>query len=1112
MTKRCQLCGFENTDGVRFCGGCGAPLTVVQVEEERRRVAVLFADICNFTRLVAASDPEEAKDLVDRLLGELAERVTRAEGIVEKFIGDAVMAVFGVPRAHENDAERAIAAGLELINATKEFAARHELELAVRVGVHYGEVIVARQSRAPGRAHQVFGHTVNVAARLEESGLPNGVVVSEAVYRRTRQVFEFTELEPRELKGLDEPLRRYRALRRRRIRGKLRGVPGLSSPLIGRESELSLLEDTFAEAAGRGEVRCVVIRGEAGIGKTRLVEEFIDALGPRAAYLHGRCLVYGDSPAYYPVAEVLRRLFGVGDESEPEEMRPRLETWLSDCCAEVYADEFDPLPALLTLLGSGGGRPELSGQRLRDQIHLVCERILSALAAEQPLVILIEDLQWADGATLELLRHLLRSLRRSPILFIINTRPTRDGQDRVAEALDWLSQRPNARSLELRQLDEEQTQTLVRSLLTIDKLGEEERGLIVERAAGNPFFVEEIIKSLIDRGLILRSRGHWTAQREIRAIDLPDTIEDVLRSRLDSLPENGRRVIQTAAVVGEVFWRRIVAALMRLSVDGELYDLERRELITRRLDSLFADDLEYIFKHNLLHQTAYRGILKRVRREMHHKTARWVEEHYAEHLESYLSLVAHHYAAAGEDERAAGFYLRAGRHAASIYANEEALDFLARVIELTDAPPLRYQALLRAGRVLTDTGRIDEALERYAAAIGCAGDDVERAEVHEHIGNTHQSASRYTEAREEYRTAEELLRELPVSLPQVRVRLSRGWLKYLEGDYTVAMELVEEARIIYDLLERDDAEAETILARLYSVHSAVIDELGDLEASREYNAKTLALYEKHGNLGGILTTLNNIGAGEYVDGNFDIALEYLNRSFEMGGRCGDRFGQAVNCCNLGFAYASLNDYAEARRWFERYIEFNAQIDNRLGDGYAHDGLGRVAEELGDLAAAEEHYRLALEIFAELGARSNLIEARLDLARFLALRGREREAWSELDDLYSEAAEDDLARTELQVLAQIARRRPLSEHERKRLEDAVARADELFHKLPYATERLETAGLLSRLYVLLGEPTKSREYVDTAKELFRRISGNIGAESRRRGFERRLRRMGLLPEA
>jgi class 3 adenylate cyclase len=399
----CSLCGFKNAPNVRFCGGCGEPVTEMQIEEERKEVAILFADICNFTELVASHDPEETKDKIDECLRVMADQVVAMNGVVEKFIGDSVMAVFGVPATHENDAELAVRAGMRIVEGARNHGVEEGLDLEVRVGIHFGEVIASHHSQAPGRAHHVFGNAVNIASRLESTGVVGAVVASETIFRKTRAFFTYEELASINVKGVQEKLKRYRVINEKALRGKIRGIPGLSSPMIGREREIRLLQKIYREVSEGKGARVVTIVGEAGIGKTRLVEELLVSLkqtGDRPRFLHGRCLAYTGAPTYHPFSEIFKKAMGVKDDMPQEEIADQLASSVERILGARKIGDIDAVGILAEILAlgkDGNLLDDRNNKQIHNQILLVIESLIRALANETTIVLLFEDVQWTDN-------------------------------------------------------------------------------------------------------------------------------------------------------------------------------------------------------------------------------------------------------------------------------------------------------------------------------------------------------------------------------------------------------------------------------------------------------------------------------------------------------------------------------------------------------------------------------------------------------------------------------------------------------------------------------------------------------------------------------------------
>jgi predicted ATPase/class 3 adenylate cyclase len=1104
------MCGFENPPGMRFCGGCGAPIAEVDVEEERKHVAVLFADICDFTALVASSDAEETKDKIDLCLNTMAEEVVAMDGVVEKFIGDAIMAVFGVPVAHENDAERAVRAALRILEQVRWFGATAGLEVELRIGVHFGEVIASVHDQAPGRGHHIFGDVVNVASRLEKTGEAGAVVVSEEVYRQTDKVFEFESLPAVSAKGVAEPLVRYRVLGEKAERGKIRGIRGLSAPMVGRADELARLMKSYGEAADGKGARVTAVVGEAGIGKTRLSEELIQAArdrGPEPRVLYGRCLSYTGAPSYLPFIQMLKSEIGAKDSMTPAEVKALLEIALTDVLGGTTLGDVNAAGILGELLAPAGNGYRPGGhdtEQIQAQTFWLFEKYLAALAERGPVILLIEDAQWGDASTLALIEHLARALSNSRTLVLLNTRPAREYGPGAEHLMRKLGELPYFDSITLEDLSADEAGELVAALLEVERLPAPTRTFIIERAAGNPFFVEEIIKALIEAGVLVQRGDSWAATRDIETLDIPDTIEGVLRSRVDNLPRVQKRLIQRASVVGEVFWRKVVAELMERAVDDFLDDLERRDMVRQRLESIFEDDLEYMFKHAILHETVYNGILRRVRRNLHLRTAEWIERNYREHIESYLSLVGHHFEMGGEAARAADYYLRAGLRASSLYANDSAKEFFGRATENGKTPDVLRPAYLNWGEVCARTGDNDNAISNYEACLTSCRSAVEEAEVYQRLGDVHERMSDYPKALDYYTLAEELLDGQPPTLILSHIYKSTAWVHYLRGDNDRAFETAQKADEVLGLLGREDYEADMVRARLHSVRGAVYHEwnLPD-EARAEYD-HTLELYEKNGNLFGVGTILNNIGTTEMTQGHIGAAITTLQQSFDLAGRSGNRFGQAVACCNIGECYLTIGDYDEAKKYFDLYLEINAGIGNLLGDGYAYDGLAYVAAEAGDPKKAEELFEKSIAIFEEVGATGNEREVRLSLAEFLAGRGRREEAEA---IVAAERARQDDTRLQLRE-AIIMSRLPADkwrddEEDRVKIKQITYRGAATLAALKDVIERFEAAVALGRLSAALGDEDNARIFRAEAEKLARGLEAGIEEESQRESFRRRL---------
>jgi class 3 adenylate cyclase len=672
----CAACGAALPEGARFCPACAAPVELA-VTEERKLVTILFADLVGSTAHASDEDPERVRALLDRFYGALAEEAEAAGGTVEKFAGDAVLAAFGARGAQEDHAERALHAALSMQRRVLE---RFGDRISVRIGVGTGEVAVGP---AYVGGSFVAGDAVNVAKRIEEAAEPGGVLVGERTVASVRGAFEFDEPLIVEAKGKPagvpcRPLLRALSLQRPR------GVSGLGSAFLGRESELELLRSSYRRAAERGETHVVTIVGDAGVGKTRLVRElwgWLAGQSPEPLRRTGRCLPYGQA-TYWPLGEVLKEQLGILENDPAELVRERL-------------GEREILGLALGLDVAG----ELHPLAARDRLFQAWSEFLRELVAERPLVVLVEDLHWAEDPLLDLIERLIREVR-GRLLVIGTARP---------ELLDrrpsWGGGLRNSSLLGLEPLSPEDARLLVDELVA-STLPDELRGLVVERAEGNPFFIEELLGTLIDRGVLRPGVDGWQAG-EIDLVEIPDSVQALVAARIDLLPAIEKRALQAAAVTGRIFWAGPVLELLA-GDQPDLLLLEKRDFVYSRSGSSMAGEREYSFKHALTRDVAYGSVPKAQRARLHAAFAEWLARLGKD--EEHASLLAHHYAQAVHPE----------------YAD------LAWSDEPAELERLRTEArrwLRRAAALATSRYELDEALELLERALTLASDRHERAEI-----------------------------------------------------------------------------------------------------------------------------------------------------------------------------------------------------------------------------------------------------------------------------------------------------------------------------------------------------------------------------------------------
>jgi class 3 adenylate cyclase/predicted ATPase len=684
--QKCAACGAAVPADARFCPACATPVEAPS-SEERKLATVLFADLVGSTEL-GEQDPERTRALLDRFYEAMASEIEAAGGTVEKFVGDAVMAAFGAPAALEDHAERALHSALAMRRTLKELFGD---SLTLRIGVNTGEVVVGRPREG---SSFVTGDAVNVAARLEQAAEPGQIVAGERTVASARGAFEFGPPLTLEAKGKAGGVR-GRPVARALSLMRPRGVGDLENVFVGRSEELELLEGAYRESIATRQPRLVTLLGDAGVGKTRLARELWEWLAqqsPEPVRRVGRCLAYGRAITYWPLAEVLKEHLGVLDSDSAESVLSRLE-----------GREIIGMTLGLDVVG------ELHPLVARDRLHDAWVDFLTELAAERPVVLLIEDLHWAEEPLLDLLERIAAEAT-GPILLLATARPElRDarpgfGADRSFSTM--LTLEPLSQDLAGRMLDG----------LLATRLPAELRRVVVERAEGNPFFVEELVRTLIDRAVIERVGSDWIVHELPAGFEVPDSIQAVLAARIDLLDSTEKSALQAAAVIGRIFWARPVYELLE-GLEPSLRVLEQRDFIRRRSGSSLLGEQEYAIKHALTREVAYSSLPKAKRAQLHAAFADWLER-LGEGRDEYASFLAHHYAEAARPE-----------DADLAWAGAE--DELERVRGLA-VSWLRHAAQLSAGRY-----EVEETLALLERALALARGDGERIDVLRQVSKTH---------------------------------------------------------------------------------------------------------------------------------------------------------------------------------------------------------------------------------------------------------------------------------------------------------------------------------------------------------------------------------------
>ena len=1140
LLRVCESCGFESPANFKFCGNCGVSFVATpitrgsdeeklqrlssmpaalaekitrigkQIEGERRTVTVLFADISGFTPLSEKLDPEEVYNLIDSTLKAFIDEIYKHEGTLDKFMGDGVMALFGAPVAHEDDPARAVRAALGMQSALRrvneDLEVRLGISLKVRIGLNSGTVVVGSVGSDLRMDYTALGDTVNVASRLQGVAEPGSILVSRPVYEPTKPLFEFRELGSIRVKGRVEPVEIFEAVAPKSKAGRVRGIPGLAAPMVGRQEEFGRLRQAIEELEANQRGRIVLVTGDAGIGKSRLTAEVKEfAAAKSVQVLEGACLSYGQS-AYEVFLRLLRNYFDIGESDTEEVVRNKIEQTVRQVLP--HNDQITQvLPYIENLFSIRIVEKELAERvrhlepsQLQQQTFLAVHDLLSVEAKKQPLVLIFEDVHWIDKLSLDLLTFLLGTVERVPLLIYAISRPA---EGAAAPQIEKLARENYASSflhIPLSPLSQADSLALVDLLLTIAELPENLKQTIPQRAEGNPFFLEEIIRTLIDRGIIRRAEGRWQVAQELDLsnFQVPRTLQGLLMTRVDHLSEGARQAIQCAAVIGRDFSYRLLASI----VDGsrtlldDVQELEERELI-RRIGE--PNEQEYRFHHILIQETVYNSLLIRRRERLHHKIGEGIETLYKERLEDHIEQLAYHYIESKDAERALPYLIRAGTRAADRFANDEAQRYYRLAAEgLTKTNPTleqRVEVYAGLGNVQNFVGDYDGALNSYLIASEMirtlASSQMLRysAEIMRRIGRVHERRGDYVEALHWLDSAlHQLDRDLESTKAVERVRTYNdiGWVNYRRGQTEEAYQWRMRS---LQIVEGTDHYNE--MASAYNGLAALFSQKGDWSRCLAYVEKGLRLREMIGDSYGVAQSYNNLGNIALQQCDWNQALRRFEQSLEIRRQIGHTLGIAELHNNLGLPYREKGDYARATELFEKGLAVAQKIKNKNATCLALNNLAHVWILEGQFDNAVPCLNDSLAVATEIGHKENLAEAQwlfaeaylgkdqLELANQFAQQAR-----ALAEQIGKRLIEGEVLRT----LSKIARARLSFAEADGHLQRSLAIFTELKNPLELAKSQYQLA-LLQRD---CGHLADARTLLETAHSTFVRL----GAEGER----------------
>ncbi len=1081
----CQQCGFVSPAGFRHCGGCGALLAEpVGREDERKLVTVFFCDVAGFTQRAAVLDPEDVHRLLSPYYAKARKELERLGGTVEKFIGDAVFALFGAPRAHGDDAERAVRAALAIRDAVADLNEETPgLDLHIRLGLATGEAMVEPGAKPIEGEGMAWGDVMNTAFRIQSAAPTDSILVDDTTYRVTNRVIEYAEVEPISAKGKEKPVVVWQALAARARRG-LDLTQGEDGPLIDRTDEVSLLLQTLDRAEERRAPQLLTLVGEPGIGKSRLLFELFRRIEHSPDRLvnwrQGRSSLFGGGSTFSELGEIVKAQAGILENDGAAAAAMKLERAVEDLVSDP-AERARIVANLRPLVGLGGADDGQGDQR--DANFATWRRFIEALAAQRSLVLVFEDLHWADDGLLDFIEHMLEWVRSSPLLILATARP-----ELLAHRPDW-GTGPSAETILLSPLSDQETADLV-NVLADEVVPEATVEAIVGAASGNPLYAVEFARMLQDRA----RDGSGVTQTEV-ALVMPESVQAVITARLDALSTEDKALIHDAAVVGRIVWPGALAAIggrSRRAVEGHLRELEQKEFFTRERPSSVARESEYRFRHVLVRDVAYGQIPRARRSESHRRTAEWLESLSPDRAADRAEMLAHHYRAAFQLGRAAGtataelterarMSLRnAGERALSLHSVSAAARYFRAALDLwPEDDPERPLLLFRLGQALfyADAEGAD-VLEEAKQGLLELGDRETAAEAETFLtGIAHAHGEPQERVFEHANRARELVEGLGPSRARVEVLADLSQLLNMSAEHDEAIRLANEALRDAEALGLRELQARA----LYTIGMSR-GLSGDSEGRRDVE-RSIAILEEIdsylsaqacGMLAELENTLGNLRRGFALQDRARLHAERFGHSAYIrwltAERIAEHYWTGEWQDGLSLADAFLREVEAAPHFMESYCRhMRGRI--RLGRGDVEGALEDSVIALRQARASNEPQMLfpALAFRARVLAATDEPEAAAETADELLALWRPR-----LNVVPASAWIVDVA----VALELIGRVNELADA----VEGVVAKTTWLYAAVAFSTSEFERA---SELFARIGSrPDEAQAHVYAARRLLK----------------------------
>ncbi len=989
--------------------------------EERRLLTILFADLSGFTALSSTLDPEDVREVANTGFEILGKPIIKEGGTIHKYEGDLMIALFGFPVTHEDDPERAIRAALEMlelvpdINKILSKKLKKETELGLHIGINSGTVVVGEVGFTEKREYTIMGDAVNLTARLKDVAKAGEVVVAESVFRASRYMFNYEACPPVSVKGISEPVRVFRPLAIKDKPEPKRGIKDLFSPMVGRDKELNMLKQAVDKLKD-GQGGAFFIFGGAGLGKSRLLAELKNSLDQnqkKIKIFEGRCLSYGENVPYWPFLRILQNIFDITEQDTPEMIQGNLLKKVRDILPDAWAEVLPYVGYLFTVHLTDELDEKikyLDSKNLKLQIFASVRTLLTKLAASTPILLIVEDYHWIDKESLELLEFIFDRELQQPILLLALSRPEKDKECYKTKANLKKRLGKHCHEIQLKPLDSKASSQLVYNILKIAGITEQFKDKILAKAEGNPFYVEEIIRSLIDSSLLLFTSGVWHLATDIDSITIPDTVQSTIAARLDRLEQDARNVLQMASVMGRNFYVSVLEYLAKtdsLMLTLHLATLEDYEYIN---ETKRHPELQYVFRHPLLQEVTYNSLLKKKRKELHRRTAEAIEIIFKDRLDDFAEVLAHQYVNSDNISKATEWLKKAGARAKERYANDEAKEYFKMLVGILKEETTGQETELRSayeslGDICYTKSEYDSAIKYFKAMEQLTGDDkIMQSRARRKISDSLQKQHKNEEAFEILVEAEKLLpgyseQEL---LEKAKIYISKSWIQRIRGQLDEAISHGAMALATIDIDRPnvlDERGLKLFKAQAFNSLGSVYYVKGEINRAIELNEKHLRLSEEVNDKRDIGVASNNLGNAYSDIGNFDKAIELYERSLKIAGEIGYRRGVAIANGNLGIVYIERGEYEKALEFFRQEKKVSEDLNDKMGIASADYKIGVSYLEMRKINEVEEYLVRALDRYKEGGDIVRLIDIYTKLADTKIAQGASEK---EINDLLAKA--------------------------------------------------------------------------------------------------------------